>query len=395
PASHLPLALWLESDRMRSLKVTQENLDNQRNAVQEEKRLRYDNQPYVNAFLRINELIFKNPANAHSTIGSMEDLDAATIDDVQEFFRIYYAPNNAVLTMVGDFEEPEATSLVNKYFAGIPSQPPPPGADVSEPEDVASTQEVFPDQLAPAPAFVLGWKIPPRRTPDFYALSLAADLLFEGDSSRLYQKLVKGDESVVSIQGGIDERRGPSALYIFALPKPGEEVATIRDQIFAEIKALRASGPSAEEMEKLRNSLCNDVVRGRQSTMYRAQRLAEYTLYDNDPTLMDSELDHYLSITPEQIRSSVERFLDIDNRVVLDIVPAALSEGSQVEAAASPQPPGDPQQPAAPAPQVPAQPPTQPPSNGGGVVAETENRTEQQPADPSQQIERGSGPLHT
>ena len=143
PASHLPLALWLESDRMRSLKVTQENLDNQRNAVQEEKRLRYDNQPYVNAFLRINELIFKNPANAHSTIGSMEDLDAATIEDVQEFFRIYYAPNNAVLTIVGDFEEQEATSLVNKYFAGIPSQPDRHRLDVSEPEDVAQNPGSF------------------------------------------------------------------------------------------------------------------------------------------------------------------------------------------------------------------------------------------------------------
>jgi len=395
PASHLPLALWLESDRMRSLKVTQENLDNQRNAVQEEKRLRYDNQPYVNAFLRINELIFKNPANAHSTIGSMEDLDAATIDDVREFFRIYYAPNNAVLSIVGDFDEQEATSLVNKYFASIPSQPPPPAADISEPEDVARTQEVFHDQLAPAPAFVLGWKIPPRRTPDFYALSLAADLLFEGDSSRLYQKLVKGDESVVSIQGGIDERRGPSALYIFALPKPGEEVATIRDQIFAEIQALKTSGPSAEEMEKLRNSLCNDVVRGRQSTMYRAQRLAEYTLYDNDPTLMDSELDHYLSITPEQIRSSVERFLAIDNRVVLDIVPAAASEEMQAEIAASPQPPGEAQQPAAPAPQVPTRPATEPIAEAGVAIGAGEKVTEQQPADPPQQTERGSGPLHT
>jgi zinc protease len=397
PASHLPLALWLESDRMRSLKVTQENLDNQRNAVQEEKRLRYDNQPYVNAFLRINELIFKNPANAHSTIGSMEDLDAATIDDVQEFFRIYYAPNNAVLAIVGDFETQEAIALVNKYFDSIPSQPAPPTVDITEPDDVAQTQEVFYDQLAPAPAFVLGWKIPPRRTPDFYALSLAADLLFEGDSSRLYQKLVKGDESVVSIQGGIDERRGPSALYIFALPKPGELVATIRDQIFAEIQALRASGPSAEEMEKLRNSLCNDVVRGRQSTMYRAQRLAEYTLYDSDPTLMDSELDQYLSISPEQIRSAVERFLDIDNRVVLDIVPSASSEESQLEASASPQPPGEPQQPAAPAPQVPARPPAEPVTDVVDVIPAAKQHPEQaqQPADPPQQTERGSGPLHT
>ncbi|MGH9929196.1 MAG: insulinase family protein, partial [Pyrinomonadaceae bacterium] len=387
---HLPLALWLESDRMRSLKVTQENLDNQRNAVQEEKRLRYDNQPYVNAFLRINELIFKNAANAHSTIGSMEDLDAATIEEVQEFFRIYYAPNNAVLTIVGDFESGHATELVRKYFAEIPSQPPPPPVDVGEPEDVAQSQEVYNDKLAPAPAFVLGWKIPPRRTPDFYALSLAADLIFEGDSSRLYQKLVKGDESVVSIQGGIDERRGPSALYIFALPKPGEEVATIRNQIFDEIRSLRTSGPSVAEMEKLQNGLCNDVVRGRQSTMYRAQRLAEYALYDGDPTLFDSELDQYLAITPEQIRSAVERFLDIENRVVLDIVPAAIAEDEsgeepiEVAPSASAQPPG-PDQPAAPAPQIPSAPPTQPGTDAGALGASVVSQLEQpqQPADPA------------
>ena len=400
PASHLPLALWLESDRMRSLKVTQENLDNQRNAVQEEKRLRYDNQPYVNAFLRINELIFKNPANAHSTIGSMEDLDAATIDDVQEFFRIYYAPNNAVLTIVGDFESAEATSLVRKYFEGIQSQPTPPAVDVTEPEDVAQTQEVYDDKLAPAPAFVLGWKIPPRRTPDFYALSLAADLIFEGDSSRLYQKLVKGDESVVSIQGGIDERRGPSALYIFALPKPGESVAAIRDQIFDEIRSLKTSGPSPAEMEKLQNSLCNDVVRGRQSTMYRAQRLAEYALYDGDPTLFDSELDQYLAITPEQIRSAVERFLDVDNRVVLDIVPPgepAAEEAVETPLAASPQKPGEPQQPTAPPPLVPPAPPAEPTTEPEALVgASVGTQLEpQQPADPLKQTESGSGPLHT
>lgn len=369
PASHLPLALWLESDRMRSLKVTQENLDNQRSAVQEEKRLRYDNQPYVNAFLRINELIFKNPANAHSTIGSMEDLDAATIDDVQEFFRIYYAPNNAVLTIAGDFEEQEAMGLVRQYFEGIASQPPPPPVDVSEPEDVAQSQEVFLDKLAPAPAFVLGWKIPPRRTPEYYALSLAADLIFEGDSSRLYQKLVKGDESVVSIQGGIDERRGPSAWYIFALPKPGEEVAAIREQIVDEIRALGTDGPTPAEMEKLRNSLCNDTVRGRQSTMYRAQRLSEYALYDGDPTLFDSELDKYLAVTPEEIRNAVKRFLDVENRVVLDIVPEASADDQGLSAAdsvrsedsqaASPQPAGAPKQPTAPPPQVPAAPPVE------------------------------------
>ena len=400
PSNYLPLAFWLESDRMRSLKVTQENLDNQRNAVQEEKRLRYDNQPYVNAFLRMNELIFTNPANAHSTIGSMEDLDAATIDDIKEFFRIYYAPNNAVLTVVGDFDNAEARSLIDKYFSNIPAQPKPPGVDVSEPEAVAIRQETFHDPLAPAPAFVLGWKIPERRTPDFYALSLAGTLLFEGDSSRLYQKLVKGDESVVSIEGGVDERRGPSALYIFALPKPGEEVEKIREQIFDEIKRIASDGPTEAEMEKLLNSLCNDAVRGRQSTMYRAQRIAEFALYDSNPRLVDSELDQYLNVTAEDIKRAMARYVDVDNRVVLDIIPsaAAAEDAEEIVVAASPQPPGDPQQPASPAPQVPEQPTPEPPSPVHADLPEIKpsSAPEQRndPADVPPHTKPGSGPLH-
>lgn len=374
PANQLPLALWLESDRMRSLKVTQENLDNQRQAVQEEKRLRYDNQPYINAFLLINELIFKNPANAHSTIGSMEDLDAATIEDIQEFFRIYYAPNNAVLTVVGDFDMELARSQIEKYFAGIPRQPEPPPVDVSEPVEVAQAQETYHDKLAPAPAFILGWKIPTRRTPDHYGLSLAGDLLFSGDSSRLYQKLVKGDESVVSIQGEVDDRRGPSALYIFALPKPGEEPALIRQQITNEIERLGTEGPSEEEMEKLRNTLCNDAVRGRQSTMFRAQRIAEHTIYDHDPTLFDRELDFYLQVTAAQIKEVTAKYLNVENRVILDIIPAA---GAEAVAPASAQAEGDASLPATAAPQDP-QPAEQP----------------QQLSEPPAQNEPGSEPVH-
>ena len=397
PSNYLPLALWLESDRMRSLKVTQENLDNQRNAVQEEKRLRYDNQPYVNAFLLMNELIFTNPANAHSTIGSMEDLDAATIDDVQQFFRVYYAPNNAVLSVVGDFDRREARELIEQYFGSIAAQPVPPSVDVSETDSVARKQETYHDKLAPAPAFVLGWKIPQRRTSEFYALSLAGTLLFDGDSSRLYQQLVKGDESVVSIEGGIDERRGPSALYIFALPKPGEEVADIREAIFAEIRAIATTGPSEDEMEKLRNSLSNDAVRGRQSTMYRAQRLAEFMLYDSDPSLFDAELGHYLDVTADDIKNAVAKFVNVENRVVLDIVPASdAQEPADTTLAASPQPPGDTQQPAAPAPQIPEQPPSEPAKTQPDLtqVKPTPTGPPNDPADPTPKTEPGSGPLH-
>ncbi len=350
PANQLPLALWLESDRMRSLKVTQENLDNQRHAVQEEKRLRYDNQPYVNGFLRLFEMSFKNPANAHSTIGSMEDLDAATVEDVREFFRIYYAPNNAVLSIAGDFDKSEAKALAENYFATIPRQPDPSPVDVSEPPEVAERQDVFLDKLAPVPAFALGWKIPPRRQPDFYALWLSSDLLFEGESSRLYQKLVKGEESVVKIQGGVDERRGPSGLFIIVIPKPGRFGGQIRLSIMSEIESLAAVGPSPEEMEKLHNNLCNDAARSRQSSLYRAQQLAEFMLYDGNPDLFNTDLDNYLKVTPAQIAEAVAYYLATDNRALLEIEPAPEGRG----AAAAPQPPGEPKQPAAPAPQVPA-----------------------------------------
>lgn len=353
PANQLPLALWLESDRMRSLKVTQENLDNQRHAVQEEKRLRIDNQPYIPAFLRLSELGFKNFANAHSTIGSMEDLDEATVEDVREFFRIYYAPNNAVLSISGDFQPNEALALIEKYFSTIPRQPEPPSVDVSEPPEVALNSELYKDQFAPLPGFIVGWKIPQRRTKEFYSLALAGDILFEGDSSRLYQKLVKGEESVVSIQGGLDERRGPSAIYIFGLPKPDRKVEQIRDKIMSEIKDLATNGPTDEEMVKVRNKLWNNAVRSRQMSLFRAQKIAEFMLYDGDPSLVNTELNQYLEISSEDIRRIVADYLDTENRVTVDIVPAPSDE---IQPPAAPEVAGEPAQPAGPPPQIPPKP---------------------------------------
>ncbi|HEX8288469.1 MAG TPA: pitrilysin family protein [Pyrinomonadaceae bacterium] len=321
PANQLPLALWLESDRMRTLAVTQENLDNQRDAVKEEKRLRYDNQPYGQIFDLINSMVYKNFANAHSTIGSMEDLDDATVKDVQEFFRVYYAPNNAVLVISGAFDKETAKQLVEKYFGSIPKQPLPPSLDVSEPREVAETYKVYEDKLAPFPAFLIGWKIPPRRSPEFNALYLAGKLLYDGESSRLYQKLVKGEESVVQLFGFTDERRGPSSIFIGAIPKPERDLSKIRDVIMSEINDIATTGVTAAEMQKLQNQLLNDVVRMRQSSMSRAQHIAEFALYDGNPELVNSELDELLQITPDQIKNAAAEFLNTENRALLDIVP--------------------------------------------------------------------------
>ena len=321
PANQLPLALWLESDRMRSLAVTQENLDNQREAVKEEKRLRYDNQPYGQIFDLINEMIFKNFANSHSTIGSMDHLDDATVEDVQEFFRIFYAPNNAVLVLSGAFEAVSAKELIETYFGDIKSQPVPPALDVSEPTEVAENYREWEDKLAPFPAFLIGWKIPQRRTLDFNALYLAEKVLYEGESSRLYQKLVKGEESVIQLFGFTDERRGPSSIFVGAIPKPDKDLSKIRETIMNEIHDLAAHGPTAEEMEKIENQLVNDAVRMRQSSMSRAQSIAEFALYDGDPTIVNRDLDDLLSVTAEQIRHAVGVYLNTDNRALLDVVP--------------------------------------------------------------------------
>jgi len=322
PANQLPLGLWLESDRMRSLAVTQENLDNQREAVKEEKRLRYDNQPYGQIFDLINEMIYKNFANSHSTIGSMDHLDAASVEDVQEFFKIFYAPNNAVLVLSGAFEPDEAKNLIETYFGDIPSQPLPPTLDVTEPEEVAMTFREWEDKLAPFPAFLLGWKIPPRRTPESHALYLAGKLLYDGDSSRLYQKLVKGEESVIQLFGFTDERRGPSSIFVGAIPKPEKDLSKIRETIMHEINDLSTHGPTPEEMQKLHNQLFNDSIRMRQSSMSRAQQIAEFTLYDGSPALINQELEELLAITPDAIRNAVATYLNTENRALLDIVPA-------------------------------------------------------------------------
>ncbi len=227
-----------------------------------------------------------------------------------------------MITLSGSFDPETAKSLIETYFGDIPAQPPAPSIDVEEPNEVAENYREWHDPHAPLPAFLLGWKIPPRRTPEFNALYLAGKLLYDGDSSRLYQKLVKGEESVVQLFGFTDERRGPSSIFVGAIPKPEQDLSRIRATIMAEIENIAAHGPTADEMQKLHNQLLNDAVRMRQSSMARAQQIAEFALYDDDPTIVNRELEELLAIRPEQIRKAVSEYLDTENRSLLDVVPA-------------------------------------------------------------------------
>src|SRR6185503_4709571 len=239
PSNQLDLALFLEADRMRSLVINKANLDNQRNAVQEERRLGVDNQPYGKSGEVQQELLYDNFAYKHSVIGSMEDLNAATVDDVSAFFKMYYAPNNATLVLVGDFKTADALAKIRSSFESIPRQPDPPAVDMTEPAQKAERRANVDDVLARAPQVALAYKAVPGNTADFYALQVLGAVLQGGQSSRLYQKLVKEQEKVTNVGGFMDEKRGVGAFYTSATLRPGAKTEDIEAAIYAEIDRLK------------------------------------------------------------------------------------------------------------------------------------------------------------
>src|SRR5690242_9583461 len=255
PANQLDLALFLEADRMKSLAITKDNLDNQRNAVQEERRLGVDNQPYGKSGEIQQELIYDNFAYKHTTIGSMEDLNAASVEDVAAFFKMYYAPNNAVLTIVGDFKTADALAKARQYFENIPKQPTPPSVDMTEPPQKAERRTTVDDVLARAPRVDLAFKAVPGNTPDFYALQVLSAALQQGQSSRLYQKLVRDKQLAQSVGGFMDEKRGVGALYTSATVRSGVKTADVEDAIYAEIERLKKDGIADWELQKDRKSV--------------------------------------------------------------------------------------------------------------------------------------------
>src|SRR5690348_14632897 len=204
PANKLAVALWLESDRMRSLAITPENLANQKEAVKQERRLSFDNRPYATAIVdHWPQIAFQNRQNSHSLIGSFEDLNAATIEDVTRFFKTYYAPDNAVLVIVGDIQIPQAKKLIEEYFGDIPAQPKPAKPDLSEPAEPKARTETYRDALARVPAIVIGYPGPVRHSRDYYALGMVDVLLTGGPSSRFQLDLVKGKESLIQYEAEI------------------------------------------------------------------------------------------------------------------------------------------------------------------------------------------------
>jgi predicted Zn-dependent peptidase len=321
PANQLDLALFLEADRMRSLAITKENLDNQRNAVQEERRLGVDNQPYGKTGELQQEMLYDNFAYKHSVIGSMEDLNAASVEDVSEFFKTYYAPNNAVLVLVGDFETKDAVARIKKSFEAIPRQPDPPSVDMTEPEQKAERRATIEDVLARLPRVDIAYKAVPGNTADYYALTVLGAALQGGQSSRLYQRLVKEKELTTNVNGFVDEKRGTGALYTFATVKPNVKAADVEAAIYEEIERLKKEPIADWELQKAKNTTRRGFINSLQSSLSRAVTLGQFSVYYNDPSLINTTLDKVSAVTKDDVQRVANKYLGETNRTVIITMP--------------------------------------------------------------------------
>jgi predicted Zn-dependent peptidase len=321
PSNQLELGIFLEADRMRAPSITQANFDNQRLTVQEERRQSYDNRPYGKTYEAVIGTAYDNFAYKHSTIGSMEDLNAATLEDAKEFFRTYYAPNNAVLSLVGDFETEAALRLIRRYFEAIPPQLPPPVPNVAEPEQTAERRKIIEDAFAPTARLDIVYQIPPGNTRDWYALSVLGEVLAEGVSSRLHQKLVKEKEIAQSVSAGPDERRGPSLFWFSVGARPKTDLALLETLIYEEIERLRRELIADWEQEKIRMQLKRERAQQLYSTRRRANALGHFAVYYGDPSLINTIWQKYEAVEKADLQRVANTYLSPSNRTVVITMP--------------------------------------------------------------------------
>jgi len=332
PAHQLELALWLEADRMGTLldALSQENLDNQREVVKNEKRWSYDNRPYGSWNEKVLGAIFpEDHPYHHPTIGSMEDLDAASIEDVSAFFRLHYAPNNAVLSVVGDVEAERVRAAVEKFFGGIPANPnlPAPLPDLTLPARIGSEiREVVPDRV-PLPRIYWGFRSPVFGDRRLDALELAGQILAGGRGSRLHRRLVRDErlaQDVALFSLGLVG--GGSLTAGWATARPGVDLVRLETAFWEELERLGRERVSDDELERAKALTEADELGALQRVDEKADRLSMYTTLFDEPDMINRVLPHYLSTTAEQIRDVAADVFVAENRAVVTYLPAAGSD---------------------------------------------------------------------
>jgi zinc protease len=327
PSNALERVLWLEADRMRALKVDDENLKNQRDVVKEEVRVNVMNQPYGGfPWLDMPPVAFRNWANAHNFYGDFADLDAANLADVQAFFKTYYVPNNAVLLMVGDVKPGEGISLAKKYFSDIPAGSAPPFADASELEQMEERRGEVEEKFGTLPAMAIGYRAPARRTTDWCAMALLDQALHGGRAGRLYRELVLEKQLAVEAAGGIDNifgYNGPTQMVTRILHKPEYSSEAALEAFDAVIREVQEKRISEDELEQLKVKWQSDyysLLEGGHGGMPRyglMHLLACFALFDGEPQLVNTILDGFLAVQREEIQAVARKYLLPENRAIV------------------------------------------------------------------------------
>ncbi len=327
PANQLDLGLYLEADRMRSLAITKDNLDNQRNAVQEERRLGVDNQAYGKTFEVVDSLAYTNFAYQHSVIGSMADLSAASVEDVAAFFKTYYAPNNAVLAIVGDVKTTECLEKVRKLFESIPRQPAPPDVNMDEPAPSGEKRLALEDALARATRIDMNYLVPPSSSADDAALQVLATVLSGGRSGRFYEQVVRQQQLATNVGAGKGESRGPGLFGISITLAPGKQAADAEKAVLAEIEKIQQTPPAEWEIEKARANAQRSLVSQQQSSLSRAVLLSQYALFYNDPNRINTRAAMIKAVTPADVQRVAAKYLTANNRSVVVTTPKPAAAG--------------------------------------------------------------------
>jgi len=323
PANRLNLGLWLEADRMRSLAVTSENFENQRNVVKEERRQRIDNQPYGNAFLASDTLSYDFKPYQHTVIGRMVDLDNGTADDAKAFFNNYYRPNNAVLVIVGDIEPGKTMKMVEQYFGNIPRGPEVKPLTGDEPPHTAERRAVIEDKNANVPAVFMSYTIPNCFDNDMPALELLGKILTDGESSRMHNRLVKQEKAAVVVFGGTDVRRGPGLFRFISASNVGVDIGKCESLMLDEIEKVKKEGIDAKELEKAKIQFKTDFVGERATVLGKAETIHDYVYFDRELASMNTDVERYMAVTSEDIIRVANKYFVENNRTVVIAEPAS------------------------------------------------------------------------
>jgi zinc protease len=324
PSQYLETALWLEADRMGSLNVDEANFKSERQVVEEERRVRVDNQPYGTIEEDLRAAAFTVHGYHHTAIGSIADLDNATVEDVRIFHDTYYKPNNATLVIVGDFSSNQALEWAKKYFEGIPASAKPiPRRDTPEPPQTEERVVRKSYSNTPLPAVVIGYKVPSRYAPDAYPLDLASNILAGGESSRLYQALVYKSQIAVQAAGFGNFTEDPNLFWAYAIMNQGHTADEGEKAVVGVLDGLKSQPVDSKEFEKAENQEIAGFILGRDTNEEKAVALENAAVIGKNPDLVNSELDRYLKVTPADIQRAAKEYFVQQHATVLFMTPAA------------------------------------------------------------------------